>query len=243
MASSAATRTGIMTGVAPAITALTATFSTVASAQSGGILPTTWSGGSAIPPSIARTRGSVGGTIGRPSVQPRSRKWASTASSESGSSSTSDARANGVTAAAPSRPCRAGPRRGPARPSARPAASRAEPRDELRERGGRLLRDPLGRLAAERVLDDQQREILHPERVGLVVGQGLERGRGDDHRRRARPVQHHRVVDTPRRAGPSVRGAGQHQVEVAEAGEDLGRRRAGGVRLPFVHYVAERPAG
>ena len=70
MASSAATRTGIASGAQPAITALTATFSTVASAQSGGILPTTWSGSAAMPPSIARTRASVGGTIGSPSVQP-----------------------------------------------------------------------------------------------------------------------------------------------------------------------------
>ena len=71
-ASTAASTTGRYSGRHPAITALTATFSTVHSTRSGGTTATTSSGARVVPASIRSTRSSVGGTTGRPSVQPRS---------------------------------------------------------------------------------------------------------------------------------------------------------------------------
>ena len=65
--------TGRYSGLAPAITALTATFSTVSSQDSRKLvvrsLPTTLSGGWLVPLSIAATRSSVGRMTGRKSVQ------------------------------------------------------------------------------------------------------------------------------------------------------------------------------
>ena len=65
--------TGRYSGRAPAITAFTATFSTVNSQNSrkaaGRSRPTTLSGGWLVPLSICATRASVGRTIGRQSVQ------------------------------------------------------------------------------------------------------------------------------------------------------------------------------
>ena len=69
---------GKAAGSQPAITALTATFSSVTRRQSGGITPSDRSGWA--PSSIARTRSSVGGTIGSPSHHWRSQKAARTAS-------------------------------------------------------------------------------------------------------------------------------------------------------------------
>ena len=61
--------TGKCSGAAPAITAFTATFSTVDSQYSipivGRCLPTNSSGERLVPASIASTRSSVGSTIGR----------------------------------------------------------------------------------------------------------------------------------------------------------------------------------
>ena len=71
-ASTAARITGRYSGLEPAITALIATFSTVQGARSGGTTATTSSGARRVPSSIASTRTSLGGTTGRPSVQPRS---------------------------------------------------------------------------------------------------------------------------------------------------------------------------
>ena len=70
-ASTAASTTGRYSGLQPAITALIATFSTVHSTRSGGTTATT-SSGSRVVPSSMRSTASVGGTTGRPSVQPRS---------------------------------------------------------------------------------------------------------------------------------------------------------------------------
>ena len=65
--------TGKSCGRAPAMTAFTATFSTVNSQNSrnavGRSRPTTLSGGWLVPLSIASTRASVGSVIGRKSVQ------------------------------------------------------------------------------------------------------------------------------------------------------------------------------
>jgi hypothetical protein len=52
----------------PAITALTAIFSTVASPATGGTWPRDSSGRRSVPASIRSTRSRVGGTTGRPSV-------------------------------------------------------------------------------------------------------------------------------------------------------------------------------
>ncbi len=81
-ASSAASTTGMASGRQPAITALTATFSTVASAQRGGTWPITSAAGRPAPAIMARTLSSVGGTMGSPSVQPRSWKASHTSSAE-----------------------------------------------------------------------------------------------------------------------------------------------------------------
>ena len=62
---------GRYSGLQPAITAAIATFSTVISTRSGGTVATMSDGARVVPASIAITRSSVGGTTGRPSVQPR----------------------------------------------------------------------------------------------------------------------------------------------------------------------------
>ena len=69
-ASTAASTTGRYSGWQPAITALIATFSTVHSTRSGGTTATTSSGSRVVPVSMRATRSWVGGTTGRPSVQP-----------------------------------------------------------------------------------------------------------------------------------------------------------------------------
>ena len=71
-ASSAAITTGRCSGSHPAITALTATFSTMHSTRLGGITATRSDGSRVVPSSIRSTLASVGGTTGRPSDQPRS---------------------------------------------------------------------------------------------------------------------------------------------------------------------------
>ena len=72
-ASSAASTTGMYSGLHPAMTALIATFSTVHSARFGGMRPTISEGLRVVPCSMRNTRTSVGGTTGRPSLQPRSK--------------------------------------------------------------------------------------------------------------------------------------------------------------------------
>src|SRR5215208_8319587 len=90
--------TGKYSGRAPAIAALTATFSTVNSQYSrkavGRSRPITLSGGWLVPLSIASTRASVGSTIGSMSVQEFSwnNRWR--LSSESGSISRGVVRSN-----------------------------------------------------------------------------------------------------------------------------------------------------
>ncbi len=83
--------TGKCSGSAPAITAFTATFSTVDSQNSipivGRIFPTTSPGARLVPASIHSTRSSVGKTIGKKSVQLLSRNNRCKLSSLSGSSS------------------------------------------------------------------------------------------------------------------------------------------------------------
>ena len=71
-ASTAASTVGKYSGRQPDMTALMAAFSTVQGARLGGISPMISSAARVVPASIRATRRSVGGTIGRPSVQPRS---------------------------------------------------------------------------------------------------------------------------------------------------------------------------
>jgi hypothetical protein len=79
-ASSAAITTGKYSGLHPAITALTATFSTVTGARLGGTIATTSRGSRRVPVSIHITRSGVGGTTGNPSVSPRSNMNSNTSS-------------------------------------------------------------------------------------------------------------------------------------------------------------------
>jgi hypothetical protein len=74
---------GKQTGSQPAMTALTASFSTLASRQSGGMRPSTRAGSSPPAATIARTRSGVGGTMGSPSHQSRLTNSAKTSSSGS----------------------------------------------------------------------------------------------------------------------------------------------------------------
>ena len=66
----AVTTTGKCIGRQPAITALIASFSAVIASPRTGSMPISWSGGIITQSRQARTASSVGGTIGRPSVQP-----------------------------------------------------------------------------------------------------------------------------------------------------------------------------
>ncbi len=71
MPSTAASTSGKYVGRHPAMTALTAIFSTVACPRSGGSSATTWSRGRSVPRHISATASSVGGTMGVPFVKPR----------------------------------------------------------------------------------------------------------------------------------------------------------------------------
>ena len=109
--------------------------------------------------------------------------------------------------------------------------SGSEPLGKLCDGARRLLGDPLRRLAPKRMLDDEEREVRHPEAMRRPAREGLKGGRGNDHRGDASPLKLNGVVETPRRARASVGGAGDHQVRRLERGEHLRRRRRGEIRL------------
>ena len=88
--STAASTTGRYSGRQPAITLLTATFSTVAGAHLGGTCPMTSWGSRRAPASMRSTRSRVGGTMGNPSLSFRSRNQSLAASRESSTSMTSE---------------------------------------------------------------------------------------------------------------------------------------------------------
>jgi hypothetical protein len=67
--------------------------------------------------------------------------------------------------------------------------------------------------AADRVGDNHMREMRHPFGDGCRARERRERVRPDDDRGDPASLQRHRVVDTPRRARPSIRGAGEHDVD------------------------------
>src|SRR5207249_5574201 len=112
----------------------------------------------------------------------------------------------------------------------------AGPADQARELLDRLAgtaRNRLRALTAERVLDDEERQSRDPEGAELTDGEALERGRPDQPRGRAGFRQLDCVVETPRRARPSVGRAREDDVaRLRELGEELGRRGRRGVRLP-----------
>ena len=74
MPSTAATTTGMYSGLQPAMTALMATFSAVTATWRLVMKATCCSGSSPAASSIARTRAAVGGTTGSPSVHPFSKQ-------------------------------------------------------------------------------------------------------------------------------------------------------------------------
>src|SRR5512138_1663966 len=92
--------TGKYSGLAPAMTAFTATFSTVYSQWARNSVacmrPTISSGLRLVAASIAATRCSVGSTIGSPSVHRFSRNWRCRLSAVSGSTSRGVVRSNAV---------------------------------------------------------------------------------------------------------------------------------------------------
>ncbi len=71
MAAQAVTTAGKCWGRQPAMTAFTATFSAVTGRPRTGSTPMSWSGGTSASSRHAATASGVGGTMGRPSVQPR----------------------------------------------------------------------------------------------------------------------------------------------------------------------------
>src|SRR6267378_1285732 len=187
------------------MTALTASFSSVASRQSGGTGPSDRSAGA--PSSMARTRASVGGTIGRPSHQPRSQNAARTASG----SSSSSIRLSLI-------------------------ALLAHEARELLDGLKRPPRDGLGPFAAERVLDDEERQARDPEGGHFADREALERGGADEASGRTDLRDFEGVVETPRRARSSVAGPREHDVALLrQLGERLGRCWDRCVRLAPAH--------
>src|SRR2546426_544810 len=86
---------------------------------------------------------------------------------------------------------------------------------------------------AERVLDDEERQPRDPEGAELADREALERSRPDQPRGRAGLRQLDGVVETPRRARPSVgRAREDHVARLRELREELGRRGRRGIRLP-----------
>src|SRR5205823_13979806 len=103
---------------------------------------------------------------------------------------------------------------------------------ELLDRLAGTARNRLRALTAERVLDDEERQSRDAEGAELTDGEALERGRPDQPRGRAGFRQLDCVVETPRRARPSVGRTREDDVaRLRELGEEFGRRGRRGVRL------------
>src|SRR5215467_14550103 len=98
-------------------------------------------------------------------------------------------------------------------------------------------------LSAERVLYDEQREPRGAERCHFAHGEILEDGGPDEAGGRPALGHFQRVVETPRRAGASVSGAGEDQVAVLrEPLDDLVGGGGGGIGLPPVHHRLDAEA-
>src|SRR6266545_2740265 len=220
MASIAAHNSGIDAAGAPAMTAFTATFSTVQRPLRGGSSARHSSGKRPDATRCARTRSSVGGTSGRPSPHP-----ASVASfwNASGSSSTSRRALDSQSSSQPSGP-----------QSTRPAISLCSwltalcPDPERLEQAGPVLARDLAHLGLgtrlERVRQHVHAQARPPGVGGHGVGQVLELCCHDDDRRL--PPGDHRdgVVHTPGGTGASVAQPDDGDVDVGREVVELGER-------------------
>src|SRR6266481_5496 len=118
--------------------------------------------------------------------------------------------------------------------------------EQARQLLHRLLSAPahgVGLLAAERVLDDEQRQPGGAERCHLAHGEILEDGGPDEAGGRPALGHFQRVVETPRRAGSSVSRAGEDEITVLrEPLDDLVGGGGGGIGLPPVHHRLDAEA-
>src|SRR4029450_9590108 len=109
----------------------------------------------------------------------------------------------------------------------------------LQEDGQRLLVGDLGpglelgeRAGADRVLDLGEGVVGNAQHAGDVLGRHLERCRADHHRPFAELLEGDAVVQTARRAGPSIPQAGYQKVDVGgDLDQRVGGRRGAGVLL------------
>jgi hypothetical protein len=108
----------------------------------------------------------------------------------------------------------------------------ADQTDELLDRLHGAAGDPFRALTAEWMFDEEQWHPRDPERRHLTHGEPLEHGGPDQSGGRAGLRDLDRVVETPRRAGPSVRGAGEDDVTLLRhLHDDLGGGGRGRVGL------------
>jgi len=70
----------------------------------------------------------------------------------------------------------------------------------------------LGLQPAQRVFRDGHGQFRHPQRTPLNLAQAFETVGAHHHGADAPLLQFHRVVDTPRRAGPSIRQSDNHRL-------------------------------
>src|SRR5436190_1500185 len=220
IASIAAHSNGIDSAGAPAITAFTATFSTVQRPLRGGSSATHSSGKRPDATRCSRTRPSVGGTSGRPSPQPASVAsfWNATASSSTWR--------RALVSQSSSQP--SGPQ------STRPAISLCSwlivsgPDAECLKQAGPVLARDLAHLGLgprlERVRQHVDAQAGPPGVGGHGVREMLELRCHDDDRRL--PPGGHRdgVVHAPGGAGPSVAEPDDGDVDVGREVVELGER-------------------
>ena len=199
IASVAAISTGRYSGSQPAMTALIAMRSTVAAPYAGAtIRATTLFGLARVCSSIRSTRCGVGGTMGRPSLQRRSRYSRLIASRSSGASQRRVRACAQYRSLPPERHCSL-------------ARSLATLFDAL----VRELAHFVARADAERMGNHRDRQVAVAERFRLRASQTGESSRADRDRREPALRRLYAVVDTPRRAGPSVARARDDRVALA----------------------------
>ena len=96
-------------------------------------------------------------------------------------------------------------------------------RNALAERGHDLIDGRLGAPVdfrrsdtAEGMLDNRDREIVHSEQLGVLTPERQEGIGADGDRRDAALLELNAVVETPRRAGPSITRRGDHHVTLTD---------------------------
>src|SRR5262249_19730061 len=206
-ASTAAIPTGRCSGRQPAMTALMAIFSTVARPKPGSSTATTSAGARRVPASMRATRSGVGGTSGKPSLQPRSRKMPWVASS--GSPPAPQSRAAG--AAGGGHPGHGGRGREPVDPLVEAAIDRTP--------------DLVHGLVGEGQRHHRDRQRRQPEGQGAPVGVLGEGRRREGDGGNAGLLQLDHVVDKPRRARPSIAGRADDRIALGRHPLDI---RGGG---------------